>query len=445
MNNHSASSVINHDNGTTLININDDCLRYIFQYLEIIDVANVALTCERLAFFANEAIFPKMAKQIQIAVVKDLPQPVLELSMRNLVQPFLSFGNHVKSLSLLGSIHDGRIRQKCLRIFKNFIKLCPNLEELRIEDMQFKKNDYKSLKGIKSNIKQFEIIHCDAITDEWTDLMRYLPNLEKFTLSGSNENTGDFFKHFKNLSSLSIESYSVMNLQTIFEFTGHCLQHLTLYFPAFEIDDFRSIGQLILTKLPKLERLEVLDFLKDNLTDLPHLKSLQLYCHVDSLNPILRNLSKYGIIEDLSICVCRCNFYDETNAPPLIFNQLQKFQFCSYTESGTEYLTDGKNELKLLHAMTKASMPRISTISFIFCELTFDKMHTIELLALLTSKKSLEVLIVFAEFQKPFLFVKQVIDILKTNTTVRPAFKLLMPNHALIGKEEEEASLQESY
>lgn len=418
--------------GATLLNINYDGLHDIFHYLEILDVARMAATCEKLSIFADAVIFPKMAKKIQINIVCGLTQPGVNIAQ--LVQHFDLFGEHVKNLTFRGVRY---CFTEQLQNCKTIIALCPNLQKLRIENFVVKREDHDVLKDITAKIKHLELENFQGITDECSDSLMCLPNLEKFTLTGNNDTiTDDFLKHFRNLSSLSIEAFTALDLEKVFDLTGHSLLHLRLMYPS-RTADYRSLKKLIIDKLPKLERLEIMDSyrdstrLKHSITDLPNLKSLELWCnYFEIANPILQEISKNTNIVNLTILSSYFVFIDEIYAPSLVFNELQNYEWCRNT---CNKIGIHKTEHNMLKAMIKADMPKIRTFG-LTCEwLTLDERHTTALLALLKSKESLRVLKVNAKFEEPFKFVEQVMDILKEKTapTTRPAFKLEMPEFSM--------------
>lgn len=235
------------------------------------------------------------------------------------------FGKNVKILTLLNLGCDFDVRSESLRTFKRIIALCPNLIELHLEDIHFKKEDYDTLKNLTTNIKQLTLKRCNGITDDWSDSLKTLTNLEKFTMTDPCNTTANFYKNFKNLSSLSIGYYSYVDLETIFDTIGYSLQHLKLNNISVS-SNVRHIGRLITDKLPKLDRLEISTDLRDNLTELPHLKSLELHCWhaVHFANPILHILSENEVIENLFINL-KFQFEDRKDMT-LICNELLSFE-----------------------------------------------------------------------------------------------------------------------
>lgn len=95
----------------TLESINDDCLRYIVKYLNVIDVVNLSATCPRLLQFAETAVFPKKANTIcielddmaltaKISAPSDRTYPS-QFILYGVETPLRSFGGFVKDLKFI--------------------------------------------------------------------------------------------------------------------------------------------------------------------------------------------------------------------------------------------------------------------------------------------------------------------------------------------------------
>lgn len=286
-----------------------------------------------------------------------------------------------------------------------------------MENIDFNEEDYHVLENITSKIKQLELENCKGITDKWSDSLKNLRNLDKFKLTGENKTTAEFYKNFRNLSSLYIDEYGRWDLETIFDLTGHSLQHLNLYSPSMT-GDLRFVKKLIIDKLPKLERLEVLDGSHD--PTYPHLKSLRV---ILPDGRTFRYYSNCEEIEHLSF-LGELNFDDEHKFAPPVFNELKSFVWYSASRIEDVYV------INMLKAVTKAIMPKIHTFRFNNSSGTLTEKHITELLKLIQSKKSLKTLRYNVKFQEPFKFVEQLIDILKRNTAqTKLAFKLEMPDN----------------
>lgn len=419
----------------------------------MVDVVNLAVTCKKLLCFAESDIFPKLAQQIQITMVAEddvsfIDRPDNEsdtelaskLTMKCLEKPFIYIGKFVKQLTLLGSgkfwewTVSKTIRPECLRTFENILRHCTNLETLCIQDVAFQSTDIHLLKNVTCNLKELKFILCSGITDEWSTTFQGLPNIKKLTLDGPNEISPHVFENFKFLNSLNINyEYcpSAEDLELIFDLVGPTLQNLTLsHFSRLRYH--QSIANMIIDKLPKLERLEISDNLTiglNYLIEIPQLKSLTIICVGKSVSPILRKLSDRDTIEHLSILDGSIDVNEITHESPLIFNKLRSFQWMTYS-------TVGARLLNILKTLSNSLLPSIESFDFSCWYLKLEDFHTLQLLALLESKQTLKSLTFRGKtIENPFAIVKPVIEILKNSKPSRPILKLNV-NKMQIGTEE---------
>lgn len=126
---------------STLTTINEDCLRHIVQYLNIVDVVNLAETCLWLQNFAGAVIYPRKARGIcvkfknmsrKIVLLTSLDKTFSStLDRKRCDNAFGHFGKFVEDLTCIW--YDSRDYQIC----KNMIARCQNLIKLRIELTKF--------------------------------------------------------------------------------------------------------------------------------------------------------------------------------------------------------------------------------------------------------------------------------------------------------------------
>lgn len=328
-----------HGGITTLESLNDDCLLQIIQYLSLFQITNLSSTCTRLQKFAIDFVYPKMVQKVEIQFKYDEDSSFDSLSiyttdMYYLEKPFESFGGSVEQLTFNGSYDDDKdytqpIETRNLSTMGKLLDLCPNLHTLRIRQIDFRSDNIDLLNHVTVNLKELEFVRCTNTTNDWSEALKRFLKLEHLALTGSNETTADFFKSSSTLSSLDIDclslNYKAEDLEKIFVQNGSSLQKLRLVnFMGSSV--YQSILTLVV-KLPKLEYLamegRISQKLTDSLNELPHLKSLKLWCAEDeSVNFLLRKLSDLGTIEDLDIEDGVFN-NEDCNAAPLTFNQLK--------------------------------------------------------------------------------------------------------------------------
>lgn len=133
-----------YDSSPTLETINDDCLREICKYLNIIEVHKLSKTCTRLQSFANDLIFPKIARKMVLTltvgwswVIEDSEGGEIELestSYRESIECLGSLGRFVKHLTL---IVDDNSRFMLSSFYDEHICLFPNLDLACIKAVEY--------------------------------------------------------------------------------------------------------------------------------------------------------------------------------------------------------------------------------------------------------------------------------------------------------------------
>lgn len=364
----------------SLHTINDDCLREIFNYLNVFEVGNVASTCTRLQKFA-ETLYPKIARDIVIAF-----QPLDSIEYQ---KQFESFGNFVQKLIVDGKYSNQQhqlstsYNMKPLDVFEKLLSLCPNLHTLRMYNFKFGSDDSQIMRHVARCLKVLTLENCTGIENDWSEALKPLTKIEHISIIGTNNITANFFKHNTNLSDLTIHNGSLATeneLVNIFEQNGQKIRMLKLIKFA-ESSIFQSIGILLANKLPNLDSLAIDDYacdkLTDSLTELPHLKFLKLNCYFESVNSVMRRISERATIENL-IIIDGVFVAEADDAPPLVFNQLKSFRWNMRMHKRFD-------TAPMLKALTKSQMPAIQIFNFDF---HVESMNG--LLTLLESKKTVQ-------------------------------------------------------
>lgn len=421
------------DRYTTIETINDDCIRYVFDYLDANAAANLGSTCARMLEFAYDC--KALEKYQEVEILMDHYRSLVKNEMTSLKtitsleSEITCFGLFVRHLTWTGCSSAMEVEHCTIRSFTKIIKMFPNLETLRIRDIKLINYNVEVLKSIKTNLEILEL-RCDGITDDWSGPMKRLSNLNRFELHGppgarNGFSLINFYPHFNSLTSLTLSLQEKDNisedvLEKLLIDNGHCMQHLILFLPKKS----ESIGRFI-SKLPKLKTLEV-DFLTtslvDSLSELNHLKSLKCRANNQNCHSLLQKLSDCGIIEFLEITAGSFETEDD-KAPPLTFKELKTLRIGYFSKRS------GFFEL-----LTISEMPAISTLGLnLFCE-NWSNILVNEnaLLKLLRSKVTIKFLslyyqIIQADFDK-YEFISRIIDVLKEpSTPSRPILNLLIP------------------
>lgn len=419
-----------HHQSLTLETINDDCLREICIYLNILEVEKLARTCTRLQAFAEHCIYPKIESKFKITFVA--PNGMREYETRRIDdifefhEPFESFGIYVKHMTLIGPIPI-LLAVNSLRPVEKVLGLCPNLCTLRMQNVHVVTAKDFLLRYIPNSVTRLELEQCHAITNDCFERMKQIRHL---SLSRCYKVSGDFFRYGSHLSSLTLDYDSLAtdnDVDIMFKHIGQNMVHLKLIGFSKSVN-FESIGTLLMAdKFPKLQDLAIEDTfganLTNTLTELPQLRSLRLACRGTNINPLLRQLSDRGIIFDLRIQ--NCNFDAEAyNTAPLAFDQLQNLHVAQQ-HSHFEYDA-------LFNALTRAHMPAIVCFSFAIPRTT-DVMS--RFMEFFESKKTIQAMIVYSVSNVDVnTFVRRIIEILKRNSN-RPHLHLEIFRNHVIGME----------
>lgn len=372
--------------------INDDCLRQIFQHLELKDVVNLAAGYRRLRNFSETFIFPKIAKEIGMEVSNEpnrasftIAAPsdnacTWELSPKS-SEIASYFGLWLKSLTIEYYYANAEI----WRSSEIIMNLCRNVTKLGFAKLCFSPDQTRELQDLIErfeSLTDFYFSECTGTTNNW-HAPKCISKVDKLTFSANDKLAGHFFGYFRNLSSLTIDFsrncvWRTGAISNIFDNIGHSLK-------SFELANLSNSS----------------------------------YAH-RSLNSILRALSNYGIIEFILVGADFCFQYDDINAPPLRFNKLR--ELCLFGVSG------------VLKAMARWQMPEIQEISV---HTVFEELH--ELLSFVQSKNTLnKIYLNLFDDGAPSVFLYHLIGVLKESCTPkRPILTLEIADNLL---DEEEVS-----
>lgn len=419
--------------------INDDCLREICQYLDIMDVVNIAATCTRLLNFAKEVIFPKKTKHIIVETgLDEIPVTITfpmdnqfssKITLKSLVTAFRCFGEFVEDLTLefIEYICFQRVLDVCpmkkTKIWHSYVIVMERCQYLKTFSFKYFDFDLDKTHTLQERIENFRDLNelnlwrCKGITNNWSSRLNTFKNVDKMTLTANNAISGTFFENFKHLSSLTIDfdfcKWRADDLAIICDVISSSLEHLKIMDKDNHFNDYQAIAALITEKLVKLKSLEFHGHLTESskfLTDLPLVKILHIRSSNMNINSLMQTLSDNGNVEELSIC---WTIYsnENANAPPLVFNKLRHLHLDWFGNLNSEFF----------EAITRSHMPAIE--SFEFGQSDIDEMDY--LLKFIESKITLKSICIAINEGAQFDFVLRIIEILhKPSTPARPFLKL---------------------
>lgn len=435
-----------------LESISDDCLRYIYQYLGIMDVVNLSVTSTRMLDFAKAVAFLKKARSLRLEIKAGMSAPMpwnlsaplinsiyswesddpfnnantydSKLTKESVVAAFRYFGEFVEDLSIYSFCKDLSEDWCAIKIV---LKNCKYLKKLRFCcgcGLNLKSFEVKALQdqiAMLHNLKELDL-YGGGFTKYWPApaALKGFPSVDKLSLTATDEITAHFGRYFQNISSLTIDldhcQWDQDDFAMIFDQVGSSLDYLKIFHANDYIDFQQSLAMLITMRLPKLKSLAYVDRTETDdgtefLIELPQLKFLRIRLNCESTNSILQTLSNNGVIEFLQIQEGR---YDEDfKAPELPLHSLQ-----------TLILTEFIGISKLLKVLTTSEMPALhSFVSFIEMEDIYDFLRFVE------SKNRLKTIHIFIEeeVQRQSKFLERIIAILrKPCSPERPFLNLTM-------------------
>lgn len=397
----------------SMSNLNEYCLLNVCQYLNLLDIKNLASTCFGLREFLHFAILPKLSKSLKLYLTTPT-SPVLHtnfcvMNVNEAKAQILQIGDYVEHLSVT-SLHEDFISPRTWRHLEYILQKCPNLQTLRITNVEF---ETKCLKSVSTQLKEFHLINCLTSTENWSEIMRGFPELEQLTLDGFHCINDGLLEHCHKLSYLAVNSVNPVTreLELMSDAKGQRIRTLKLY--NFNDMDSDVILDLIRDKLPNLENLGITDLnmswreLNYRLFEHRCLKMLCLDARDHGINLMLRTLSLNGAIEELSI---KNGLFDGENIETYTFNKLKLLQWRDEAEYGCF--------INFIKTFTLANMPELQNLYFNYCPFNDSSAHIEqdfnEIVKLVQSKKSLKLLSIGGA-HTTFSLVRKIIDMLKVN------------------------------
>lgn len=404
-----------------IVNINDDCLREIFGYLNVIDAVNIASTCKRLRCFANENHYPKFIKfEIKPDVLWEESRTESPITINLWRTMMKHFGSIIEEMDFWGA----NLPEFHGDYLHSLLELCPNLHTLRIRNFRFfcwrtSMSDF-ILKGskIKSGIKVLEIYECMGmhLSDTlWTIIIVNFHELRSLNITSSRM-LGPFFTNLNNLESLELQNCGVTEsqLEIFCENNGATMRKLKLVrCQALRV----SVFPMITSKLPEIEELEIdmnsvthPDQL-NCLEQLNHLKKLIIVILEKPLKigSFLQLLGNRGLLELLEIYggVLDAETFGSLNH----FQRLKTLRLL-YPKSEVKYMMD---------MIVDADLPELVEFYAEAC----DSITDANLVAMVTSKPSLTIVDVLFNKKVTFAAVRQITNVLKSDFDGnRPHLKL---------------------
>lgn len=284
------------ENAPSLMMLNDDCLLYLLEMFNILELIKIRGTCTRL----DALIEMFCQKYVKFDFGSLSLEMATDLTLMNAREILMFLGPTMKSLTIDGSDFNSSAN----RTIDWIARYCKNLESLDMENFILNKPILKKLTPVIQNLKSLSIGDSTKVGDELGICFNGATKLEELKISGNWEITGKCLSKLSNLKTLSVNCCGNLQSKPFKEALKNnaSLKKLEIC-RCDKFDD--NVVNFIVSDVQGIEELSLSnvyacmsDF--NRFAELPHLKKLSIEFHgfapVDSL---LEKLSAKNILEEL--------------------------------------------------------------------------------------------------------------------------------------------------
>ncbi|XP_031637407.1 uncharacterized protein LOC116349903 [Contarinia nasturtii] len=299
-----------------LNSLNDDCLREIFRYFNLMDLSSTARVCVRFNQQAKEA-FGKKYKDLNLTM-NFSPIPYNRIKNHEAENILKNFGQAIRSLRIDSMVIESA--QSFLRMVSNY---CSKLKDLEISGFALKGN-LKKIRSLFSQLEKLQLIQCEC-NHGFNSVLTTSTELKVLQFEDCDFGEGTFIEQkFPKLEEVSFNRNYNFEQSSLRNFIkqNSTLKKLKITFNG-AIDTKESI-KLIGQNLPNLLELELDDLDDDNwsesiqtLGQLRALKVLKVDFNMESITSLVKTLAVSKVpIEHLKLvngdidneaieCICK--------------------------------------------------------------------------------------------------------------------------------------------
>lgn len=329
------------ENSASLMMLNDDCLLYLLEYLNILDLIKIRELCHRLG-----ALIDRVSHKYTKFSFGSLSSKVTQDTARNIL---MFVGPSVKVLKLDGNYFMG----DAVPLFGWILEFCKNLQSLNLANIKLNKSlTREALDPVIQNLKSFTISSGADIMEDWRLRICFKggPNLEEFKLSGSSC-MGWCLLELSSLKTLSVNGCcglqpsafkrALIKNTTLKKLEIARCDYLDDSVVDYIINNVTGIEELTISSdYPRMSRLS-------RFAELPFLKKLSVETsNVAQVDELLEKLWEKNILQHLSFFT-----YSSTNVIPKFSLICKLTNLKTLSMTCTVNLTDG--ELKMLQRLTQ--------------------------------------------------------------------------------------------
>lgn len=254
---------------TTLLDLDDDCLVCILQYLTIYELIEAEKVCEEFKIACQRIYLSKKFHKLRIELRYLRIEYFKDICDR--------IGPALRSFEFSGGYIMDREVKKVLT--EGISELCPKLKILSINYIQFTVNEFQTLHKCFRNLKYLDLSRCslDSLESVITLNGDELCNIKTLKVAG-NGFSGAFFKNMKHVETLDVSYCFQIDFDVFTEFLKNCIKLICLDLTGSckLISAERNILDQILIHQPNIESItfdcagEVKDY--DFMKSFTHLK-----------------------------------------------------------------------------------------------------------------------------------------------------------------------------
>lgn len=194
-------SVSSEQDDMSILQLNDDCLLLICDYLELMDLLALKKTCTR---FDN--ISCEFFKQYRILDFDIDPSDKKFLTMLDAKNILSEIGSYIEYLLISGD----RFMRSGVRILSMIPRYCPNLKDLDINDFSLNSKMLRGFEEVFKSLDGLSLSSC-SLDDGIEKSLKHAKKLQRLDLSMNNEIRGKCLSSVRNLKHLNLEN--CQNLQ----------------------------------------------------------------------------------------------------------------------------------------------------------------------------------------------------------------------------------------
>lgn len=233
----------------SILDLDDDCLINIFQFLSIYDLIEAEKVCGTFKATCESVYASKRFHKMRIELVRLRTEYFKDIMTRA--------GKSLRTFEFSGGyIMDHNVKRVMI---DGVTKSCPKLKSLSINYMQFTNELFRQLQHCFTNLTFLDLSRC-AINELTLDITldgEKLKGIKTLKLAGNSEMTGSFFKSMKHVEKLDVSYCFNLSFFEFLQFLKICdnLIELNVSASCQLVTEDRDFLKVVQVHQPRLEKL----------------------------------------------------------------------------------------------------------------------------------------------------------------------------------------------